>query len=199
MPRTSSRAGYPRTARRGTADPLRIRRYRPGDRAFYARSIERLQDHLRALDRTGMVQRPPGFGARYARVALPLIRRYHGRILIAERDGRPVGFVAAYVRPRNRMRDLELRPGRHGFVMDLYVAPSVRGQGIGTALLRAAEGFLAERGCVRLFLDVFAPNGRAHSLYRRLGYTDFGILMTAAVARPRATDRSRRYSGRSSK
>jgi ribosomal protein S18 acetylase RimI-like enzyme len=176
---------------------VRVRRYRPDDRPFYERCVTGLQDHLRGLDPFGVVRRPPAYGPRYGALARSMIRRYRGRILIAEIDGRPVGFVSAYVRPRNAMRDLELAPGRHGFVMDLYVAPAVRSRGVGATLLAAAERFLVERGCSRVWLDVFVPNVRAHALYRRLGYADFGVLMTAALARRRSAGPGRALSGRS--
>ncbi|HTW55008.1 MAG TPA: GNAT family N-acetyltransferase [Thermoplasmata archaeon] len=195
-PRRTSAAERGRSPRPDAA--LRIRPYRPTDRPYYARAVVDLQDHLTALDPFGVVRRAPAYGVRYVRAAIGLLRKNRGGILIAERDGRPVGFVAAYVRPRNRVRDLELRPGRHGFVMDLFVDPSARGHGVGTALLRAAERFLARRGCTRVWLGVFVPNARAHALYRRLGYADFGVTMTARLDRPGARGRRRTDSGRSS-
>lgn len=160
-----------------------VRPYGPHDRAFYERAIAALQDHIVALDPTGDVQRPTGFGPRYARIALRQLRRSRGRLFIAQLGRRRVGFVACLVRPRQRQRELELRPRRHGFVMDLFVEEDARSRGVGSALLDAAERYLAGTGCERVWLDVFVPNVRAHALYRRRGYVDFGVVMRKRLPR----------------
>jgi len=160
-----------------------IRPYRPADRGFYAECLEALQDHLVALDPFRVVRRGPGYGAKYVAFARRTVASNRGSVLIAEQDGEPVGFVASYVRPRNPIRELELRPRRQGFIMDLYVVPEARGRGVGTALLRAARRRLVRAGCTHLWLDVFVPNRRAHALYRRLGFRDFGVLMMVEAGR----------------
>ena len=136
-----------------------------------------------ALDPFRVVRRGPRYGERYAASALRTISRNRGSVLIAEDDGKPVGFVASYVRPRNPIRELELRPKLQGFIMDIYVVPRARGKGVGTALLEAARRRLVGAGCTHLLLDVFVPNRRAHALYRRLGFRDFGVLMMAEAGR----------------
>ncbi|MFI5914182.1 GNAT family N-acetyltransferase [Dactylosporangium sp. NPDC051541] len=57
----------------------------------------------------------------------------------------------------------------------LAVAAPLQSQGIGTALIRAAETLAADRGCRQIGLGVDDSNPRAAALYRRLGYeeTDF--------------------------
>ena len=169
-------------ANRKPARALTVRPYRPSDRAFYVGCLEGLQDHLVALDPFGIVQRGPKYGAIYSASALRLLRRNRGCLLVAELDGARVGFVTAYVRPRHRLRELELRPRVQGFVMDLYVRPEARGRGVGTALLRAAERRLAAVGCTHVWLDVFVPNRRAAQLYRSLGYRGFGLMLMRALA-----------------
>ena len=136
-----------------------------------------------ALDPFRVVRRGPRYGARYAASALRTISRNRGSVLIAEDEGEPVGFVASYVRPRNPIRELELRPKVQGFIMDIYVVPKARGKGVGTALLKAARRRLVRAGCTHLLLDVFVPNRRAHALYQRLGFRDFGVLMMVEAGR----------------
>ncbi len=65
------------------------------------------------------------------------------------------------------------QPGR-GHVFGLYVHPARAGQGIGTTLLRHAEGRLAERGCAEVSLYVFEANQRARRLYSAAGYRPDG-------------------------
>lgn len=56
----------------------------------------------------------------------------------------------------------------------LTVGPGYQSRGIGTALLSAAEGFVATRGITRLGLGVDDQNVRAAALYLRLGYRETG-------------------------
>jgi ribosomal protein S18 acetylase RimI-like enzyme len=61
-----------------------------------------------------------------------------------------------------------------GHVFGLYVHPAQAGQGIGSTLLRHAEGQLAARGCAEVSLYVFEANQRARRLYSAAGYTPDG-------------------------
>jgi GNAT superfamily N-acetyltransferase len=60
------------------------------------------------------------------------------------------------------------------FVELLFVPESLRGQGIGTELIRRAEREAIARGCHGVWLDTFAFQARG--FYERLGYTCFGEL-----------------------
>lgn len=61
-------------------------------------------------------------------------------------------------------------PGPEGYVSELFVAESARGQGIGTALLKAVKGEAAARGCSRLSL----LNMRGRESYQREFYAKDG-------------------------
>jgi ribosomal protein S18 acetylase RimI-like enzyme len=60
-------------------------------------------------------------------------------------------------------------------VVELHVAPDLRGGGIGSALLRHAEGLARERGCARINLTTSITNP-ALRLYLRHGYLETGRL-----------------------
>ncbi|HKI87099.1 MAG TPA: GNAT family N-acetyltransferase [Thermoanaerobaculia bacterium] len=59
---------------------------------------------------------------------------------------------------------------RHGHVGMLVVSEGFEGQGVGSALMRAAEEWGRQHDFDRLSLNVFATNHRALELYHRLGY-----------------------------
>ena len=73
------------------------------------------------------------------------------------------------------------------------VAPELRSQGIGTALIREAERRVAPRGLACVGLAVGVDNPRARSLYERLGYRTWahGTLEVSwpCPARPAASRR----------
>ena len=87
-----------------------------------------------------------------------------GRILVAARD-RVVVAVAAVTFTRG----LE-HGGRSAWLEELYVEPSVRNAGIGTALLRAACEVALASGAVAIDLEVDAAHERAARLYARAGF-----------------------------
>ena len=60
------------------------------------------------------------------------------------------------------------------FVALLFVPEQLRGQGVGTELLRQAEHEAINRGCHSAWLDTF--EFQARGFYERLGYTCFGEL-----------------------
>ncbi|MFJ9434617.1 GNAT family N-acetyltransferase [Streptomyces sp. NPDC101490] len=93
-----------------------------------------------------------------------------GAYLVAWRDGVPVGHGQL-------RRDGCAAPEVRAAVDDcpefngLHVRADLRGLGIGTALIRAAEERSLARGHAFLGLGVGHDNPRAAALYARLGYT----------------------------
>jgi GNAT superfamily N-acetyltransferase len=59
-------------------------------------------------------------------------------------------------------------------VMALWVAPTLRRQGLGTRLLSRAELEAVAKGCHSVYLDTFTFQG--YGLYLRAGYEVFGTL-----------------------
>lgn len=60
--------------------------------------------------------------------------------------------------------------GHRGWVHLLAVSPELRRQGLGQALMKAAEQGLAAQGCTKLNLQVRAGNKAVLGFYRALGY-----------------------------
>lgn len=87
------------------------------------------------------------------------------------------GDYLAAVLPENRIvGKIGIRYDEHpgaGTVLQFDVVDGMRGQGIGTALLRRAEQLIADHGCERVTLGVEDTNLDAIRLYGRLGYRQF--------------------------
>jgi ribosomal protein S18 acetylase RimI-like enzyme len=86
-------------------------------------------------------------------------------LLVASWDGDLVGFVTFAVESGVYEQDVT-----RGLVENVYVTPERRGEGLGSALLAAAEDHLRDRGCEAFFLEVLADNEGARRFYREAGY-----------------------------
>ncbi len=58
----------------------------------------------------------------------------------------------------------------------LVVEPAQAGKGLGRRFVQFYEDYALENGCRYLRMDTNAVNARARSLYKRLGYTEAGIV-----------------------
>jgi len=85
--------------------------------------------------------------------------------LVAEDAGRIVGYALFF-------HNYSTFLSRRGlYLEDLYVQPSQRGTGLGTAMLRALAAIAVERGCARFEWTVLEWNTPAIGFYEKLGAT----------------------------
>jgi ribosomal protein S18 acetylase RimI-like enzyme len=70
------------------------------------------------------------------------------------------------------------------YVGELVVAADWEGRGVGTRLMRAAEGWAADRGLAFITLHTGADNGPARGLYTSLGFTPEDVRLTKPVGYP---------------
>ncbi|MEX2119378.1 MAG: GNAT family acetyltransferase [Pirellulales bacterium] len=80
-------------------------------------------------------------------------------LLVADIDGTVVGTVMGGY------------DGHRGWVYAVAVQPESQRRGIGSALVRRVEKSLAERGCLKVNLQVRASNAAVIAFYEKLGYT----------------------------
>lgn len=110
--------------------------------------------------------------------------------LVAETDGEVVGFALYFL-------SFSTWEGVHGiYLEDLYVRPTQRGTGRGTALLTALAAIAVARGYARVEWSVLDWNTPSIGFYRRLGavamdeWTIFRLAGGALTAAARSvTDR----------
>ena len=95
-------------------------------------------------------------------------------VLVAEIDGRIVGYVYAGLEP---MSWKELR-GPAGFIHDVMVEGDEQGAGAGSALIDAAIAWLRDRGAPRVMLWTAERNDGAQRLFQRLGFRRTMVEMT---------------------
>ena len=67
-------------------------------------------------------------------------------------------------------------------IHDIVVQPEFRRQGIGQALLAAAESEAREYGCCKLTLEILSGNSRAKASYTRFGFEPYTLDPAAGHA-----------------
>lgn len=91
------------------------------------------------------------------------------RLVVAELDGSVAGLAQLHVSPTMALE----RPAAK--VDGLVVDESLRGQGIGRALLAEMEVEARARGCSLLYLTTATRREDAHEFYRRVGLEETGL------------------------
>lgn len=83
--------------------------------------------------------------------------------LVAEKDGRVVGGLSAYVLPKFEQARSEV------YIYDLAVAEDCRRLGIATALIEALKPIAVERGAWVIFVQADREDAPAVALYEKMG------------------------------
>jgi GNAT superfamily N-acetyltransferase len=87
------------------------------------------------------------------------------RIIVVERDGKPVGTFQFMV-----IAGLSRHGARRAQIEAVRVRSDIRGGGIGETMLRHAIEMARAEGCKLVQLTSDKRRGRAHTFYERLGF-----------------------------
>jgi len=87
---------------------------------------------------------------------------------IIEKDGKVAGRAYLYL----IYNDLHSEP--YGFLEDVFIEESYRGQGIGGELVKAVIEEAKELGCYKLIGTSRNSRTEVHEFYKKLGFEDYG-------------------------
>ncbi|MCY3738699.1 MAG: GNAT family N-acetyltransferase [Gemmatimonadaceae bacterium] len=145
--------------------------------------IRRLGAHegprLRAIRLRALAEAPDAFGSTHDEAEARPPDSWDAQLreiptFVAVVDGEDVGIVRG------------ARDDSHAdaaWLISMWVAPEVRGQGVGEALIDAVVGWARASGAGRLLLDVGDHNRPAIALYARMGFQPNGT--TGSLPAPR--------------
>lgn len=134
---------------------VQIRAATPADVPLVLRFVRDLAEYERSADKVAVDERSMRDALFAARPAAEAV--------IAEVDGRPVGFALFF-------HNFSTWVGRSGiYLEDLYVDPDARGSGAGKALLKHVARLAVTRGCERFEWAVLDWNEPAIGFYKSLG------------------------------
>ena len=157
-----------------------IREGRPNDRKAIFAMLREFMDYFAAIDPeeagtdTGYSDRELAKAAGLGFARDPLCAA-----LIAEANGRPVGYLAYH------FGLWEIYPAL--FIAGLFVTARARKRGVGRALMAEAQRLAAARGATRIAWMVWRKNAPAIGFYEQLGAEpyDANLQMVWQVAKPR--------------
>lgn len=89
----------------------------------------------------------------------------YDEVFVAENDGVLLGCVSCHV------TSLLYQPGASGRITSLVVDASARGSGIGQVLVKTAEAFFQDSGCVKVEVTSSKHRHAAHEFYRSCGFS----------------------------
>jgi aminoglycoside 6'-N-acetyltransferase I len=94
-------------------------------------------------------------------------------VLVAEKDGRLVGFLEASIRPFVE----DCHSDQVGYLEGWFVEPGFRRYGIGRDLVRAAERWARKKGCTEMASDAEVGNDLSLEAHLKLGYKETSRLV----------------------
>jgi len=95
------------------------------------------------------------------------------RVQVAEYDAHLIGFHQLSLRATHELAP----PGVQAELVRLYVQEPFTACGVGSALLRSAEGLAAAQGADVLWLTPWVHNHRALGFYAARGFQDHGMTL----------------------
>lgn len=69
----------------------------------------------------------------------------------------------------------DLRDKPFGFMEDVFVSETQRGQGLGTTIVKALIEEAKKRGCYKIVATSRHSKPKVHALYNKIGFENFGV------------------------
>jgi len=113
----------------------------------------------------------PAVADEYFAVLMDRVATNHGRIFVADQEGRAIGW-AVFVVLQNAIFVAE-EERNYGYIDELFVSENDRSHGVGRALIAACENEARRLGLRQVMIGVLAGNRRAAGIYARSGFSAY--------------------------
>jgi len=158
-----------------------FREYTREDKLLLLELSKKLGAFGKGIDRIKRIQNTPGFAEMDMEETLENVKKYQGKILLAEDKGEVVGFIIGVIWKQSEKNTLEIGAHVLGEVLDLFVEDHYRGKGIGSKMLEMMHEYFKARGCDSMWVGMLAPNKNAHKVYEKFGFVDRSIGMLKTI------------------
>lgn len=98
-----------------------------------------------------------------------------GTAVVAEENGRPVGFLVITLQPNERTGETQ------GYFADIYVEPAHRRGGVARGMHNLAEAYLQRLGIKSATNWVHAHNEKGQKTGEKFGLRPWGVMMAKTI------------------
>lgn len=91
--------------------------------------------------------------------------------IIAEEEGRPIGYLAA------SQKFIDYRNSKYLEIENMGVIPEYRSKGIGKLLMDECSTWAKENGYQKIFVNTYIANQKALSFYKNNGFNEIDISL----------------------
>jgi len=118
---------------------------------------------------------------RWRKHILSVYEEDENQILIAENDGKIVGFIKIKILVTHPL----VSNIKCSLISDMYVLPEFRRKGIASTLMNRVFEYVKSKGVTHVRLNVMESNIPAYNLYEKMGFVDYSIIMMKQLERAR--------------
>ncbi len=95
--------------------------------------------------------------------------------LIAEDDGKPVGYIAAST------KEFSYRLSRYLEIDNMGVIPQYRSKGVGSLLMKKLMEVAKKRGYQKIFVNSYFANTKAIAFYKKNGFGEIDVSLERKI------------------
>jgi ribosomal protein S18 acetylase RimI-like enzyme len=100
------------------------------------------------------------------------------RVILAEKEGRTIGFIFGFIRKRE-----DYTPKILGQIGEIYIIKPYRRQGIGTRLLNELVAFFEEQNVEKIVVNYIAGNKEAEAFWKTFDFNPVHISSNIPIKR----------------
>ncbi|MDP4038891.1 MAG: GNAT family N-acetyltransferase [bacterium] len=158
---------------------MKIRKATEKDYGVFAELTEKNHSYIVGVDKWKMMKVGTGYKKLAAQNYIEDVKMHDGVILVAETKNKIIGCAVATLSVSSELIKTKYKKEylKTGFIKNVFVEETFRGQGIGSKIVGELEKYLKEKGCPTVHLEVFAPNTNALKIYNNIGYQDHSRIL----------------------
>ena len=160
---------------------FKIRKYYESDKKNIKKLLDSQVQDIALFNRLRKTKPSSKYSSYYLQKILNLVKKNLGIIIVSEFKKKLIGYCIGYIKEYSEKEKLEFKTIKRGFVSDLYVNKTYRNQGVGTQLIKNIEKYFKLKDCKYYEINVVLANKIAHSLYKKLGFSDHNLNMVKTI------------------
>lgn len=140
-----------------------------------------LQNYLIDIDDWHTQVMLPEYRENNFRIDMNKVHKQNGKIYLDIENNTVNGLIIGVVAEKDEIDKLTNDCAKTGVVLELIVRNSIRGNGIGQALLEKMEEYFKSINCLRINIEVFGPNQKGFNFYTKNNYIIRDMIVSKRI------------------